>query len=96
MVRNPAGLQRWPAGLHPRPVARARPGPDVTTAVPILRAELVQVSQEWQALGLPGACPYQPSPQELVEHKELFAELEAAMELEMMVVRATGPDLDGR
>lgn len=60
-----------------------------------LREELGMVSREWTTLGLMGSCPYQPTAEELAQHKDRFEDLEAAMELKMMIVQATGSDLDG-
>ncbi|TVY71537.1 Altered inheritance of mitochondria protein [Lachnellula suecica] len=60
-----------------------------------LQEELGSVSREWTALGLVGSCPYQLTAKELEQHKDRFEDLEAAMELKMAVVQATGSDLDG-
>lgn len=60
-----------------------------------LREELGSVSREWTTLRLVGSCPYQPTAEELAQHKDRFEDLEAAMELKMTIVQATGSDLDG-
>jgi hypothetical protein len=60
-----------------------------------LRDELVSISREWSALGLPGSSPYQPTTEEVARHKDRFEDLEAAMDLKMTIVQATGSDLDG-
>jgi Phosphotransferase enzyme family len=60
-----------------------------------LQEELMSVSRGWTALGLVGSCPYQLTAKELEQHKDRFEDLEAAMELKMAVVQATGSDLDG-
>lgn len=60
-----------------------------------LREELVSISRKWTALELDGPCPYQPTAEELAQHKDRFEDLDAAIELKMIAVQAVGSDLDG-
>ncbi len=52
-----------------------------------LRSELVDVSQQWNDLGLPGSCPYHPSSEELAEHKKQFEDFESLQKLKLTVLK---------
>ena len=41
-------------------------------SVAAVRQSLIEVSQKWKELGLPGSCPYLPTKEELVEHKKQY------------------------
>jgi hypothetical protein len=47
-----------------------------TDGAAALRQELIEISQRWTELGLPGLCPYQPTPEELGEHEKQFEDFE--------------------
>lgn len=59
------------------------------------RDGLVALSARWEELGLPGACPYQPSPEELAEHARHMVDLEDAEKLKDFLVRALNCNGDG-
>jgi hypothetical protein len=59
------------------------------------RQELIELSQSWTILGLPGACPYQPTAQQLAEHTKQYEEFESIQQMRMLVVRALKTDSNG-
>jgi hypothetical protein len=60
-----------------------------------LRQELIDISQRWTELDLPGSCPYQPTPEELREHEKQYEDFEAVQQLKLFLKRALGADSDG-
>jgi hypothetical protein len=60
-----------------------------------LRQELIELSQRWTELGLPGSCPYQPTPEELAEHAKQYQDFESTQQLKMFLKRALNADSDG-
>ncbi|KAI8932663.1 hypothetical protein NX059_010158 [Plenodomus lindquistii] len=48
-----------------------------------LRQELTEISQRWTELGLAGACPYQPTPEELREHEKQYEDFETVQQLKL-------------
>lgn len=60
-----------------------------------LRQELIDISKRWAELGLPGRCPYQPTPDELTEHEKQFEDFETVQQLKMFLKRALGAESDG-
>jgi hypothetical protein len=60
-----------------------------------LRQELIEISQDWTELGLPGSSPYQPTLAELTEHTKQYEDFESAQQLKMFLKRALGADSDG-
>ena len=60
-----------------------------------LRQELIELSQRWTELGLPGSCPYVPSQEELETHKKQFEDYEASLKLKLFLVHVTGSNSDG-
>jgi len=60
-----------------------------------LREELIELSQRWTELGLPGSCPYVPSQVELDIHKKQFEDYEAYLKLKLFLVHATDSNSDG-
>ncbi|KAL3420321.1 hypothetical protein PVAG01_08820 [Phlyctema vagabunda] len=65
---------------------------DSATAV---RQELIELSQRWAELGLSGTCPYQPSPQELTEHAELYEQFQVMQRLKEFLIENFDSDSDG-
>ncbi|KAH7317657.1 kinase-like domain-containing protein [Rhexocercosporidium sp. MPI-PUGE-AT-0058] len=60
-----------------------------------LRQELIELSQRWTELGLPGSCPYQPTLEELAEHAKQYEDFESAQQLKIFLKRALDADSDG-
>lgn len=60
-----------------------------------LRQALIELSQKWQELGLPGSCPYQPSGEELAEHKKQYEDFEAVQKLKLWLIRVLNTASDG-
>jgi hypothetical protein len=60
-----------------------------------LRQELIDISQRWTDLGLPGPCPYQPTPEELCEHEKQFEDFETVQQLKLFLKRALDAESDG-
>ena len=60
-----------------------------------LRQELIELSQHWIELGLPGSCPYQPTIDELTEHVKQYEDFESVQQLKMLLKHALGADSDG-
>ncbi|KAF2754306.1 hypothetical protein EJ05DRAFT_443943, partial [Pseudovirgaria hyperparasitica] len=60
-----------------------------------LRQELIDLSQHWTALGLTGRCPYEPTPNELAEHKKQYEDFETAQHLKLFLKRVLEADSDG-
>jgi hypothetical protein len=60
-----------------------------------LRQELIELSQRWSELGLPGSCPYQPSPDEPTAQAGQYEDFETAQQLKLFLKRALDADSDG-
>ncbi|KAH9871746.1 hypothetical protein J1614_006002, partial [Plenodomus biglobosus] len=60
-----------------------------------LRQELIDISQRWTELGLPGHCPYQPTPEELAEHEKQYEDFETVQQLKMFLKSALNAESDG-
>jgi hypothetical protein len=60
-----------------------------------LRQELIELAEQWRALGLPGECPYRPTPEELEKHQGLYRDLEEATDIKLTLVQALKSDADG-
>ncbi|KAH8710214.1 hypothetical protein GQ44DRAFT_626808 [Phaeosphaeriaceae sp. PMI808] len=60
-----------------------------------LRQELIELSQRWNELGLPGSCPYQPSPEELAKHAKEWEDFENFQSLKLFLVRSMNSNIDG-
>lgn len=60
-----------------------------------LRQDLIELSHRWAELGLHGACPYQPTPEELAVHNEQYEDFEMAQKLRLVVKHALDADSDG-
>jgi hypothetical protein len=60
-----------------------------------LRQELIELSQRWSELGLPGSYPYQPSPDEPTAHAGQYEDFETAQQLKLFLKRALDADSDG-
>lgn len=65
---------------------------DSATAI---RQELIEFSQRWTELGLPGACPYQPSPEELANHADLYEQFEVMQKLKYFLTESFDSDMEG-
>jgi hypothetical protein len=60
-----------------------------------LRQELIDISQCWTELGLPGRCPYQPTQEELAEQARQYEDFETVQQLKLFLKRALSVDSDG-
>ncbi len=60
-----------------------------------LRQELIELSQRWNDLGLPGKCPYQPTADVLENHKLQYMDFEMLQNLKLFLIRATDSNSDG-
>ncbi|KAK5009248.1 hypothetical protein LTR39_004981, partial [Cryomyces antarcticus] len=60
-----------------------------------VQQELIEVSQQWTKLGLPGPCPYQPTEEELAEHKKQYQDFENAHKMRVVVMRTLDVSSDG-
>ena len=63
--------------------------------VAAVRQDLIDVSKQWDELGLPDACPYTPSAEELAEHKEQYEDFESVFRLKSGLMRMLDTDSDG-
>ncbi|RDL30749.1 uncharacterized protein BP5553_10094 [Venustampulla echinocandica] len=81
-------------------------GPDAIATIPpratswrdsatSVRQELINVSQKWQELGLPGECSYWPSEGELKEHQKHYQDFETAQELKSRLMDMLNTTSDG-
>lgn len=60
------------------------------------REELLQTARSWQALGLPGSCPFAlPSPADLAVHRSEYRRFEAAHQLKRMLASLLACASDG-
>ncbi|KAG9234943.1 kinase-like domain-containing protein [Amylocarpus encephaloides] len=59
-----------------------------------LRQELIELSQRWAELELPGSCPYQPTIEELAEHAKQYEDFEIAQQLKILLKRSLNADSD--
>ncbi|KAL9038629.1 MAG: hypothetical protein Q9214_005202, partial [Letrouitia sp. 1 TL-2023] len=58
--------------------------------------ELIETSQQWAELGLPGSCPFtMPTPEELVVHQKYYQKVVAAQELRRDLSRLLDTTSDG-
>jgi hypothetical protein len=60
-----------------------------------LRQELIELSQRWSELGLPGLCPYQPSAEDLAEHAKQWEDFETIQKFKLFLMRALDSNSDG-
>lgn len=60
-----------------------------------LRQELIELSQRWNELGLPGSCPYQPSSEEFIRHAKEWEDFESIHNLKLFLVRSINSNTDG-
>lgn len=60
-----------------------------------MRQELIVLSQHWTELGLPGSCPYQPTPEDLAEHTKQYEVFESVQQLKMILKHTLNTDSDG-
>jgi hypothetical protein len=64
-------------------------------SAPAVRQELIELSVQWNDLGLDGVCPYDPTTEELETHKEQYADIEIALTLRLGLMRSLHTDSDG-
>lgn len=60
-----------------------------------LRQELIDLSQRWSELGLPGCCPYQPTAEELADHAKQYEDFETFQQLKLFLKRSLDAESDG-
>ncbi|KAF2452260.1 kinase-like domain-containing protein [Lineolata rhizophorae] len=60
-----------------------------------LRQELIELSQRWTALGLAGSCPYQPTAEEIQNHRKQYEDFESLQRLKLFLIRATNSNSGG-
>jgi hypothetical protein len=63
-------------------------------SAPAVRQELIELSAQWNDLGLDGACPYDPTTEELEAHAEQYADFEIALDLRLGLMRSLHTDSD--
>lgn len=59
------------------------------------RQELIDLSKRWNEIGLPGKCPYQPSPEELAAHTPKYDEFEMKQCFKSLIKEMIGTDSEG-
>lgn len=59
------------------------------------RSDLIDLCQEWAALGLPRSCPYQPTEEELAKHNAQWGDFEMALNLEKGLMNILSTDEEG-
>jgi hypothetical protein len=59
------------------------------------RQELIELSQRWKGIGLPGECPYQPSAEELAKHIPQYEEFEMRQGFKDLLNEMTGSNAEG-
>lgn len=59
------------------------------------RSDLIDLSQGWAALGLPGSCAYQPTEEELAKHNAQWEDFEMALNLEKGLMNMLSTDEEG-
>jgi hypothetical protein len=64
-------------------------------SAPAVRQELIELSVQWKDRGLNGACPYDPTTEELERHEEQYADFEMALNLKLGLMRSLHTDSDG-
>ena len=60
-----------------------------------VRQELIEVSKNWEKLELVGSCPYQPTEEELAEHKKQYEDFEDVQKLKLWLIRVLNTNSDG-
>ena len=60
-----------------------------------LRQELIELSQVWEKLGLPGSCPYQPTAVELDQHIKEWEDFQSLQTLKLFLIRSINSNTDG-
>ena len=60
-----------------------------------MRQELIELSVQWNDIGLDGARPYDPTTEELERHGEQYADFEIALNLKLGLMRSLRTDSDG-
>jgi len=96
------GMKAWVPHIHAARVADdtllrplrycATSWRDSATAI---RQELMDLSKRWTELGLPGECPYQPSPEEFSKEPELSEQFEVMQRLKTFLMENFDSDTEG-
>ncbi|KAF2664385.1 kinase subdomain-containing protein [Microthyrium microscopicum] len=60
-----------------------------------LREQLLVLSNQWQDLGLPGVCPYQPSQEEISTHNKEWEDYKTVHKLRSFMFKLVGSNSDG-
>lgn len=60
-----------------------------------LRQDLIELSQRWSELELPGSCPYQPSAEELAEHAKQWEDFETTQKFKLYLMKTLDAGSDG-
>lgn len=60
-----------------------------------LAAELIDLYHQWNEVGLPGPCPYQPTTAELEEHKARFEDFETYQKLRIFLMQLANSNSEG-
>jgi hypothetical protein len=64
-------------------------------SAPAVRQELIELSVQWNDIGLDGARPYDPTTEELKRHEEQYPDFEIALNLKLGLMRSLRTDSDG-
>jgi hypothetical protein len=64
-------------------------------SAPAVRQELIELSVQWNDLGLDGVCSYEPTTEELEAHAEQYADFEIALNLRLGLMWSLHTDSDG-
>lgn len=62
----------------------------------VLQQELIDLSQQWNTLGLSRSCPYKPTETALLEQAKRYEDFEMVQKLRASLVRALDSNSDGR
>ena len=60
-----------------------------------LHQEILELSEGWQDLGLPGTSPYQPSEKALAAHRNAWEAYETVQKLRLFIFKMVGSNSDG-
>jgi hypothetical protein len=59
------------------------------------RQELIELSKRWTEIGLPGACPYQPTEEELAEHNSAYEQFEMKQGFKELLIEMHDTNSEG-
>ncbi|KAI9036879.1 phosphotransferase family protein [Aspergillus affinis] len=60
-----------------------------------VRQELIELSGQWQELGLQGSCPYVPTEEELARHSRDYEDFETVQRLKVWLMKSLDTNSDG-